>query len=115
MLIHVKESHKFDGRDFPGSYFPNALGGVLDLLDSSIFTPGYLSHPTRAAFQLEMLDKTLKTLALATKRANAIADSVLSLSAREDFTCLAEQELACLRRTIENLSTECAACNCSEQ
>jgi len=110
----VKESHRINGRDFPCSYFPNALGGVLDLLDSSIFTPGYLSHPTRAAFQLQMLDKTLKTLAQATERANAIADSVLSMSAREDFTCLAEQELACLRRTVENLNTQCANGHCGE-
>ncbi len=115
MLIRVKESHKPYGKGFPGSYYPEALGGILDLLDSTIFAAWNLSHPNLAALQLKLLDKTLRTLAQATIQANAIADSVLSLSAREDSPCMAEQELAWLRLTMENLSTQCAACNRSEQ
>ena len=115
MLVRVKESHIPDGKGFPCSYYPEALGGVLDLLDSSIFASWNLSQPNLAAMQLKLLDKTMRTLAQATIRANTIADSVVSLSAREDFPSMAEQELAWLRLTMEQLSTQCSACNRNEQ
>lgn len=111
----MKESHLPDGKGFPGSYFPEALGGVLDLLDSTIFAAWNLSHPNLAALQLELLDKTIRTLAQATTSANAIADSVLILSAQEGFPCMAERELALLRYTMEHLSTQSVACNRSKR
>jgi hypothetical protein len=115
MLIRVKDSPNPHNQGFPHAYYPDALGGVLDWLDSHLLSPGCLQHPGLAALQLKLLDKSMRTLAQATVRVNAIADVAVKVSGQQGRPGKADQELRWLLRTMEDLSPQCAVCNRSAQ